>query len=87
MRAKWTDLALEARGNVPLEGVRLANGIERTVVRIEDEQAERELGRPRGTYVTISCPQTMTIELGMRQALSRELAKALRCSGELLGMA
>lgn len=78
MRAKWTDLALEARENMPIEGVRLPSGIERTIVRIENERAQAELGRPMGTYVTLSCPQTMTIELGMRQALSRELAKTLR---------
>ncbi|MGN0773605.1 MAG: GPR endopeptidase [Candidatus Ventricola sp.] len=78
MRAKWTDLAMEARGSVPVSDVRLESGIERTVVRIEDEQTARELGRPRGTYVTLSCPQTMTIELSMREALSRELADAIR---------
>ena len=78
MRAKWTDLAMEARGSVPVSDVRLKSGIERTVVRIEDEQTARELGRPRGTYVTLSCPQTMTIELSMREALSWELAQAIR---------
>lgn len=78
MRAKWTDLALEARGSVPLSGVRLSSGIERTVVKIEDERTAKELGRPQGTYVTLSCPQTMTIELSMREALSRELAATLR---------
>lgn len=78
MRAKWTDLAMEARGSVPVSDVRLISGIERTVVRIEDEQTARELGRPRGTYVTLSCPQTMTIELSMREALSWELAQAIR---------
>ena len=76
MRARWTDLAMEARGSVPVSDVRLESGIERTVVRIEDEQTARELGRPQGTYVTLSCPQTMTIELSMREALSRELAQA-----------
>ena len=78
MRAKWTDLAMEARGSVPASDERLASGIERTVVRIEDEQTAQRLGRPQGTYVTLSCPQTMTIELRMREALSRELAQAIR---------
>lgn len=78
MRAKWTDLAMEARGSVPVSDVRLKSGIERTVVRIEDAQTARELGRPQGTYVTLSCPQTMTIELSMREALSRELAQTIR---------
>ena len=78
MRAKWTDLAMEARGSVPVSDVQLKSGIERTVVRIEDAQTARELGRPQGTYVTLSCPQTMTIELSMREALSWELAQAIR---------
>lgn len=78
MRAKWTDLAMEARGSVPVSDVRLEGGIERTVVRIEDERTARELGRPQGTYVTLSCPQTMTIELGMREALSQALAQAIQ---------
>ncbi|MBQ4266400.1 MAG: GPR endopeptidase [Clostridia bacterium] len=77
MKAVWTDLALEARGGMPVQGDRLDNGIERTVVRIEDEKAAREIGRPVGTYVTLSCSQTMTIELKTRQALSRELAGSI----------
>ena len=77
MKAIWTDLALEARGSLPAQGDRLESGIERTVVRIEDEKAAREIGRPVGTYVTLSCPQTMTIELNTRQALSRELARSI----------
>ena len=77
MRAKWTDLALEARGSVPVEGVKLPCGIERTVVRITTKEAEQELGRPMGTYVTLSCPQTLTISLETRKALSRELARSI----------
>jgi len=77
MRAKWTDLALEARGGMPINGMKLGSGIERTVVRIDSEKAAQELGRPMGTYVTLSCPQTMTIALDMRRALSRELAAAI----------
>ena len=78
MRTKWTDLALEARGSMPIEGVKLRSGIERTVVRIDSEKAAEELGRAIGTYVTLSCPQTMTIALDMRRALSCELAAAIR---------
>ena len=78
MRAKWTDLALEARGSTPVEGVKLKSGVERTVVRIDSQKAAEELGRPMGTYVTLSCPQTMTIALDMRRALSGELAAAIR---------
>ena len=78
MTAKWTDLALEARGADAAQTQQLSGGIERTVVRIEDEMMARELMRPMGTYVTLSCPQMMTIALDMRRALSRELASAIR---------
>ena len=78
MRAKWTDLALEARAGVQQEGEPLEGGIERTVVVIEDEESAKALGRPMGRYVTLSCPQTMTIELHTREALSRELANTIR---------
>ena len=77
MRARWTDLAMESPTNVPKAEV-LSDGIERTVVRIDDEFAARELMRPAGTYVTLSCPQMMTIELTTREALSRELARTIR---------
>ena len=78
MRTKWTDLALEAgRGEIAGEKT-LGCGIERTVVKIRDAQSAKELGRPIGTYVTLSCPQTMSIELKTREALSRELAQTIR---------
>lgn len=78
MKANWTDLALESRGGAKAQGERLRGGIERTVVHVRDARMERELGRPRGIYVTLSCPQMMTIELGTREALSRELARTIR---------
>lgn len=78
MNAKWTDLALEARGEAGAQAQQLSGGIERTVVKIEDEFMARELMRPVGTYVTLSCPQMMTIELTTREALSRELARTIR---------
>ena len=77
MRARWTDLAMESPTNVPKAEV-LSDGIERTVVRIEDESLAKELGRPQGTYVTLSCPQQMSIDLVTRRALSRELGRAIR---------
>ena len=77
MRAKWTDLALESRGGAGATTRRMAGGIERTVVSIEDEKSSREFMRPMGTYVTLSCPQTMTIELHTRQALSLALSREL----------
>lgn len=77
MRAKWTDLALEARGSSP-EGVKLSNGVERTVVRIDTQETAEKLGRPMGVYVTLSCPQAMTLALDMRKALSGELGRTIR---------
>ena len=78
MKVNWTDLALESHGGAKAQGERLRGGIERTVVHVRDARMERELGRPRGIYVTLSCPQMMTIELGTREALSRELARTIR---------
>ncbi|MDO5298501.1 MAG: GPR endopeptidase [Clostridia bacterium] len=80
MKARWTDLAVEARGGINRHSrtERLGSGIERTVVRIDDEKSAGELGRPMGTYVTLSCPQMMSIELSTRQALSEELSHTLR---------
>ena len=73
MRAKWTDLAVEAAGGALRE-----NGLSRTVVRVEDEATAQKLGRPMGTYVTLACEQTLTVSLETRRALAGELAKALR---------
>ncbi|MBR2942270.1 MAG: GPR endopeptidase [Clostridia bacterium] len=78
MREIWTDLAMEAQSTCQSEHEMLAEGIERTVVRIEDAQTEALLRRPRGTYVTLSCPQQMSIELAMRRLLSRELGRTIR---------
>lgn len=78
MRAKWTDLAVEARGNMPRsDAVHLACGIERLTVRIDSERDAQNMGRPRGVYVTLTCPQTMSITLETRRALAHELAATL----------
>ena len=73
MRAKWTDLAVEAAGGELREG-----GMSRTVVKVEDEASARRLGRPMGTYVTLACEQALTVSLETRRALAAELAKTLR---------
>ena len=64
MRTRWTDLAMESRGAQPEQTQTLPGGIERTVITIRDEQTAQALGRPVGVYVTLSCPQRMSIELG-----------------------
>ena len=74
MRTKWTDLAMEAQGGARADSRTLQSGIERTVVTIGDEDTAQRMGRPVGCYVTLSCPQMLSIELGMRRALSEELA-------------
>ncbi|MBQ2833405.1 MAG: GPR endopeptidase [Clostridia bacterium] len=77
MRSGWTDLAMEASAPQG-ESRRLTQEIERTVVTIRDEQTSRALMRPMGTYVTLSCPQAMTLDLDTRRALSRALAAEIR---------
>ena len=79
MRAKWTDLAVEACGSASKSDTeRLACGIERLTVRIDSEHDAQAMGRPCGVYVTLTCPQTMSIALKTRRALARELAVTLR---------
>lgn len=78
MKAIWTDLAMESRLGAESKTEELDGGIERIVVTIDDELSARELGRPKGMYVTLSCPQTMTIELRTRTALSEALGRELR---------
>ena len=79
MRAKWTDLAVEACGSASKSDTeRLACGMERLTVRIDSEHDAQAMGRPCGVYVTLTCPQTMSIALKTRQALARELAMTLR---------
>ena len=77
MRTRWTDLAMESRGAQPEQTKTLQNGIERTVVTVRDAQTAQALGRPMGVYVTLSCPQRMSIELGTRRALSEALGRAI----------
>ena len=73
MRAKWTDLAVEAAGGALRE-----NGLSRTVVKVENEESAQKLGRPMGTYITLACEQAMTVSLETRRALAAELAQTLR---------
>ncbi|MBR5287821.1 MAG: GPR endopeptidase [Clostridia bacterium] len=78
MRQIWTDLALEA-GAAELEPEvrQLEHGIEQTTVSIRDDETAARFGRPAGTYVTLSCLQSLSIDLSTREALSRQLAHAL----------
>ena len=77
MKTKWTELAMEAGARENFETERMAGGVERTVVEIRDGMTAAQLGRPIGRYVTLSCPQQMSIELSMRRALSQALARTI----------
>ena len=78
MRQIWTDLALEAgEAQLKPEITQLKHGIEQTTVIIRDEKTAKQLGRPAGTYITLSCLQSLSIDLHTREALSRQLANIL----------
>ena len=63
----YTDLALETRDLVRgATGQEIAGVIEDkqtfpygsiTIIKIEDEAAEKVMGKPRGTYITIEAPE------------------------------
>lgn len=85
MRSVFTDLALERHqmaGEKEREGIELtterSGAIERTVVKIVTEQAEKTMQRPRGYYVTLSFEQQSQLDLDVRKELADELAKSLR---------
>lgn len=78
MRQIWTDLALESTGAaLSPEVAQLEYGIEKTTVAIRDEEQARRLSRSVGTYVTLGCRQSLTIDLTTREALSRQIAAVL----------
>ena len=79
MRAKWTDLAVEAAGGELREG-----GLSRTVVKVEDEASARRLGRPMGTYVTLACEQALTVSLETQRVLvTRHIGDSLPWGAEM----
>ena len=90
MYGKRTDLAVEeqalwqenARDGAPLSGVfsetREERGFPVTTVRIENEQAEKELCKPIGTYVTMEAGRLLRRESGAFSTGVQVLAGALR---------
>ncbi len=85
MKQLRTDLAVEARASQPVEhmpGVEVeeqkAGDVLRTVVRITSKAGADALGRPCGSYITLGCGQFMQPEVALREALSQQLAEALR---------
>ena len=84
MRSVFTDLALERHQMTQerdREGIELEtqkNGsVEKTVVRIMTEQAEKTMQRPRGRYVTLSFEQQAQLDMDVRRELADEVASSL----------
>jgi spore protease len=83
-----TDLALESQESLAkdkgfLRGVRFfekkhSGGIVISTVIIETENAAREMGRPKGTYITIEAPDMTEDDCGNNRDISLTLAKCLR---------
>ena len=92
MRIRRTDLALEARelwqeqagGLTALPGVEaresFREGLPVNTVRVLDEEGERALGKPRGSYVTLTLEGLASREEGIFQRAVRAVA------GELSGL-
>ena len=89
MRMRRTDLALEARelwqeqsgGLTALPGVEardsLRDGIPVNTVRVLDQRGEQALGKPRGSYVTLTLEGLANREEGIFQRCVRALAEEL----------
>lgn len=83
MRSVRTDLAMEKQlfaGEI--RGIETKNRrsgeIETCEVRIQTNEASRVLGKPCGTYVTLSCAQRMQQEPAVRAHLCDELAEEMK---------
>lgn len=82
-----TDLAMEtsedcAKSKRDLRGVsvekkRVGEDITKTIVRIETENGARQMGKPKGIYVTIESDKMTEQDEGYHRDISRELAKVL----------
>ncbi len=96
MRIRRTDLALEARelwqeqagGLTALPGVEARDsfreGLPVNTVRVLDEEGERALGKPRGSYVTLTLEGLASREEGIFQRAVQALAQEL--SGLMAGV-
>lgn len=83
MRGIFTDLAMERHAQLgrDIDGVNMQitheNDIETNIVQIENESGAQAIGRPCGTYITLSCEQQMHWEPKLRDDMSRALSAAL----------
>lgn len=80
-----TDLAVETMGSVSgrIKGVdcfedNLENGITISTVHILTKNAEKEMGRPRGFYITIEAPDMIDNDEEYHREISIELAKIIQ---------
>lgn len=82
-----TDLAVETsesrKSEEELSGIRtdkrvVSEDIEITEVCIETQKAANQLGKPRGTYVTIEAAQMMEEDTGCHREISKVLSKELK---------
>lgn len=82
-----TDLALERKEDVKeeaLKGVivetqnRKGKDIEKTTIIIENEEGEKALGKPKGTYITIESESLREFDEEYHNELSEELRETLK---------
>lgn len=79
-----TDLAVELRENLSYEpkGVLVESdtkdaGLEVTRVRVLDERGERELGKPKGNYITVELANIADQTPAMREAFAKTIGEEL----------
>ena len=82
-----TDLALERKEDIEgeiLKGVsiktqtRPGKNIEKTTIVVENEEGEKILGKPKGTYITIESESLREFDEDYHKELSEELKEALK---------
>jgi spore protease len=94
-RSIRTDLAIELRENIEdrdeeVEGIDIKTSVNKkdhiktTIINVKNEKGARKLGKPKGTYITIECPDIKEFDEGIHEPLCQELAGHIK---ELLGNA
>lgn len=83
MRSFRTDLAMECmgEGSAPMEGVTMeteqVGDIKLTRIRIESDQAEKELGKSKGEYITLENRQLFKCNTKQQRAMAKLIAKSV----------
>ena len=88
-----TDLAMEAREIYKEENKKEADGViveeledegtKITKVTIVDDEAGKNIGKPKGTYITLDIPKFPAYDGGLMDDVSKTLGKTLK---ELIGI-